>query len=1002
MRTKQFGRVSVWFIHLSLLGIIVLYNNCSGNFEVDTEKTQLALESFSAPTIEVTSAPPTISNQRSGTIEFQISAGTVLGIRTAECQIDTAAPVSCVDGVFRYSDLDDGDHNVRILVENNRGLKADEVTLGFRIDATNPTIQLLTSPATITGSTSADFSIRAADALSAITRIECAKDDGSQLNPQFAVCNGTLSAEGLVDHRLQGLAAGPHRLRVRAFDAAGNSSEVIQHQWQVDLSAPTIEILEPRPAPVSNMTNVSLSFRASDDGVPIANLATNFECQLNSGAWTPCTSPAPYAAPAVTQGSQTFRVRARDRAGNLSQPESLTWIVDSTAPNSPNITTTIASPTRATTASFSFTASDQASGAFLGSGVTRYECRFDNGSFLTCTSPTAFPPDLLVPGGRAFHVRAIDAAGNTSAVRSFEFVVDRTPPTVNLTVSRSAPHDTSARFDFSANDNVAVAGLRCSHNGSTFATCTSPHSLSNLARITHTFEVQATDTAGNTSVARQDFTVAAAPTPTPTPAPTATPAPTPTATPPPNGSTVTARLAVTRIRGPAPLAVMFNAAASRDTDAVTVDTFKDLSYSFDAGDGNTATYAITGMLKRRHSGGPLFAYVYETPRATPYVAQVRVQNARGVWSDATVEITVEDPNVTYAGTNTICVGSTMPVAGQGGCPIGAATRTTLPSSTEYTGKRVLLRRGDSFGSVSTFTNTNDAQVGAFGTGAAPNVSSVFLGGNPSGTPGDHPSRVSVMDLNVTGSMANNASGDDLLYLRMRMSSTAGYFEAGGSAGGYWRSNLPSGWSRSHIPMARRIFVFEGVFDGNASYGFFIDGAIVGSTFHANPPNQHAFRAWGAVRSYFGHNLYGRVGDSIRHSFKMHSGGTTACVSLDVENITSDQCATSQVVMANNIFGSASNPNSWTLAIRPENTESPQGIEDFIVENNMFVPSPGTNTDILLVGRRMVERGNVRSNGSGLLSNTGGTSTGNCTGYPLPGSWCGPYFLRAPALPANYP
>lgn len=1002
MTVMQLRATSIFAINSAILGLLLLYNNCSGGFEIDTERTQLALEAFSAPSVTVTSSPATLSNQRSGKVTFHTEAGTYLGLKTVNCQIGSEPVTDCRGGSFEFSNLSDGDHTLKILAENNRGLLSEEAVVSFRIDATMPTVEILSAPAIITGGTGAEFSIRATDALSAISRIECAKDDGTTLEPQFSNCTGMLG-NGLVDHRISNLSAGVHRLRIQAIDAAGNRSDVIQHRWQVDLAAPSIEILEPRPQAVTNQTSATFQFRATDDGQPLENITSNFECQLSSvnsaGNWSPCVSPVSYTAPTVNQGTHTFRARARDRAGNLSQPISFTWIVDSVSPNAPTITANVGSPTRATSASFSFTAIDQTSGTFQGSGVVRYECRFNSESaFRSCTSPTAFPSEIMNEGSRAFHVRSVDAAGNNSSVRSFEFVVDRTPPSVTLNLTQTLPYDTDVRFDFAANDNIAIASLRCSLNASAFVNCSSPHLLSNLARTNHVFEVQATDTAGNSSISRREFVVAVAPTPTPTP----TPVPTATPTPPPGGSTVTARLSVTRLRGPAPLAVLFNASASRDSDPVTVDPFKDLSYSFDAGDGSTATYAVTGLLKRRHSGGPLFAYVYETPRATPYVARVRVQNARGVWTDAMVEITVEDPNVTFAGANTVCVGASMPVAGQGGCPSGAATRTTLPASTEYSGKRVLLRRGDTFGTVSTFTNTNDAQIGAFGTGAPPNVSGLYLGGNPSGTPGDHPSRVSVMDLNVTGSMANNVSGDDLLYLRMRMSNTSSYFEAGGSAGGYWRSNLPAGWNPSHIPVPRRIFIVEGVFDGNASYGQFFDGAIIGSTFHANPPNQHAFRAWGAVRSYFGHNHFGRVGDSIRHSFKMHSFGTTVCTGLNVETITSEACATSQVVMANNIFGSATNPNSWTLAVRPQNNESAEGIEDYIVENNVFVPSANTNADVLMVGRRMTERGNVRSNGTGLLSNSGGTSNGSCSGYILPGTWCGPYYLRQPSLPANYP
>jgi len=76
----------------------------------------------------------------------------------------------------------------------------------------------------------------------------------------------------------------------------------------------------------------------------------------------------------------------------------------------------------------------------------------------------------------------------------------------------------------------------------------------------------------------------------------------------------------------------------------------------------------------------------------------------------------------FAGTNTICVSTS---ASYSGCPSGAAQRTTLPST--YAGKRVLLRRGESFGSIAPRNTDTGFQVGAFGTGSKPNVAGVIAG-----------------------------------------------------------------------------------------------------------------------------------------------------------------------------------------------------------------------------------------------------------------------------------
>src|SRR3989338_10682078 len=195
-------------------------------------------------------------------------------------------------------------------------------------------------------------------------------------------------------------------------------------------------------------------------------------------------------------------------------------------------------------------------------------------------------------------------------------------------------------------------------------------------------------------------------------------------------NSIAPQIDATRISGPAPLAVLFNASGS--TDSSGSDSFNNLTYSFDAGDNNSATYTVSGQLKRRHSGGPLFAYVYETPSTTPYTVKVRVQNSAGQWSEAQIQITVTNPDTVFSGSNTVCVGNPIPTAGAGGCPSGALVRTSLLDGNSYSNKRVLLIRGESFGSLSIDNVATDVIV-AFGTGTAPIVSSLSIGAGAGGS-----------------------------------------------------------------------------------------------------------------------------------------------------------------------------------------------------------------------------------------------------------------------------
>jgi hypothetical protein len=86
--------------------------------------------------------------------------------------------------------------------------------------------------------------------------------------------------------------------------------------------------------------------------------------------------------------------------------------MDSTAPQA----TITAGPSGATTDStptFSFKSSEAGS---------TFQCHFDGKPFASCASPYT-PGSALSKGNHIFYVKAIDAAGNESAVKSRSFKV---------------------------------------------------------------------------------------------------------------------------------------------------------------------------------------------------------------------------------------------------------------------------------------------------------------------------------------------------------------------------------------------------------------------------------------------------------------------------------------------------------------------------------------------------------------------------------------------------
>jgi hypothetical protein len=141
-----------------------------------------------------------------------------------------------------------------------------------------------------------------------------------------------------------------------------------------------------------------------------------------------------------------------------------------------------------------------------------FKCGFGAKALLPCTSPmTPSPP--LTEGPHTFVVRAIDAAGNLSAAMSRSFTVDTVPPRARFTggpANGGTSSNNSPTFKFTANEPSAK--FQCQLDGGGMAACTSPQSPGPLADGPHSFQIVATDRAGNVGPAlTRSWTIDTAP-----------------------------------------------------------------------------------------------------------------------------------------------------------------------------------------------------------------------------------------------------------------------------------------------------------------------------------------------------------------------------------------------------------------------------------------------------------------------------------------------------------
>src|SRR5205809_5760830 len=131
-------------------------------------------------------------------------------------------------------------------------------------------------------------------------------------------------------------------------------------------------------------------------------------------------------------------------------------------------------------------------------------------------------------------VRTVSVTSSSASVMDIRLAPpDPAPPDTTLTATPPAvTNSASASFTFAATE--AGSTFQCALDGGGFAPCASPQTYSALASGNHTFQVRATDPAGNTDPTPASFTwtvdTAAPDTTITPPPPTLTTSPTHTST----------------------------------------------------------------------------------------------------------------------------------------------------------------------------------------------------------------------------------------------------------------------------------------------------------------------------------------------------------------------------------------------------------------------------------------------------------------------------------------
>jgi hypothetical protein len=466
-----------------------------------------------------------------------------------------------------------------------------------------------------------------------------------------------------------------------------------------------------------------------------------------------------------------------------------------------------------------------------------------------------------------------------------------------------------------------------------------------------------------------------------------------------------------RIDGVAPLSVFFDATGT--TATATTRPFHNLEYRWTFGDaagspvsGTTWTTGSGAGNSRNAATGPVAAHVFEN--SGTYTVSLTVTDGSNTVSNNCTQIVVQNPADVFSNDNTVCVAAqSQPLAGSGGCPLGALTDRleSFPAAiSRYatTGKRVLFKRGDTFTAATEarITATGPGIVGAYGSGALPLIQVPLqvaagteiniLGFSSSSTPEFKDWRI--MDLDLDGMGGGQTSGTGI------SSASGGVAQVTVLRLTYRNMNNAIGFALDRLNFLNNDFIANGkpaeathsvdqvtvvdstVIPGAATvYSAYDAGnriAFMGNNFDNGGlgTGSHITRWPFLNKAVISNNTFSRPG-STRLAIKLHAPywnstfnvfdptATQPVIASNPSNYSTyangDGYSKYVVISDNKLTDSptaAGNP--WSVELGPQDSGSDERIKDVIVERNWWVANTASQVALRISASEVTARNNI--------------------------------------------
>src|SRR5207249_5467484 len=195
----------------------------------------------------------------------------------------------------------DGLYDLRAAATDDAGNSAQVVNANILVDSIPPSVTITAPPASINASfpSPTTFSATASDGGSGVASVEFFECSNTSVD----CASGTFNSLGVDTTAPYGVSwnvpsDGNHALEVVATDNAGHPASSIENVG-IDTTPPDT-LITGYPADPSSAA-ATFTFVSSEPG-------STFECQIDGGAWSGCTSPKTFAG--LTDGLHTTQVRS--------------------------------------------------------------------------------------------------------------------------------------------------------------------------------------------------------------------------------------------------------------------------------------------------------------------------------------------------------------------------------------------------------------------------------------------------------------------------------------------------------------------------------------------------------------------------------------------------------------------------------------------------------------------------------------------------------------------